>query len=157
MKLALVVLLETKVKQSCYHYIANSIMPNGWRETSNIEDDSSTRTWTLWDPRMVHVMLSIRTIQNMICMLKSGNVEFFFSACYRFNSYMQRRVLWKSIIEQSKYSGLPWIAVGDFNTIRWHYENNGGATPRAVGLIEFNDFIQKAGLIDLKLNGPLFT
>lgn len=33
----------------------------------------------------------------------------------------------------------------------------GGASPRAIGLIEFNDCIQEAGLIDLKLYGSPFT
>lgn len=70
---------------------------------------------------------------------------------------MQRRDLWKSNIDESKDSGLPWIVAGDFNTIRWTHEKEGGAIPRAAGLIEFNDCIQEAGLIDLKLSGASFT
>lgn len=47
---------------------------------------------------------------------------------------------------------MPSIVAGDFNTVRWKHEKFGGAIPRAVGLIQFNDYIKEAGLIDLKIN-----
>ena len=36
-KASLVVLLETKVKQSSYHCMKNSILPVGWLESSNLD------------------------------------------------------------------------------------------------------------------------
>lgn len=57
----------------------------------------------------------------------------------------------------STTSGLPWIVPGEFNTILRNHEKAGGAIPRARGLIEFNDCIQDAGLLDLKLTGPPIT
>jgi len=70
---------------------------------------------------------------------------------------MQRHDLWKTIRDLSTYSGLPWIVAGNFNTVRWNHEMHGGAGPRARGLIEFNDCLHDAGLLDMKLTGPLFT
>lgn len=93
LKLALVVLVETKVKQSSYNYIANSVMPNGWRETSNIEDNYSVRIWMMWDPRLVHVTVSFRDAQIMHCKVKYENVDFLYLVCYGFNIYLQRRDL----------------------------------------------------------------
>lgn len=61
------------------------------------------------------------------------------------------------MVAASKRSVVPWIVAGDFNTIRWSHEKSGGTVPRAVGLIQFNDCIQEAGLMELKLVGPVFT
>ena len=69
---------------------------------------------------------------------------------------MQRRDLWSTICNLST-CGLPWIVAGEFNTVRWTHEKHGGAAPRARGLIEFNDCLHDAGLLDMKLTGPLFT
>lgn len=144
LKLSLVVLVETKVKQASYTYIANSILPNGWKESSNMEAGSTARKWLMWDPRVVQVTVASWNPQYMHCNVKYGTVAFLLSVCYGYNNYMQRRDLWKSIIDRSKDSGLLWIVAGDFNTIRSH-EKEGGAIPRAAGLIEFNDCIQEVG------------
>lgn len=37
------------------------------------------------------------------------------------------------------------------------FEKTKGTVPRAIGLIEYNDYIQDAGLINLKLTSPLYT
>lgn len=150
-------LVETKVKQASYTYIANSILPNGWKESSTMEDGSTARIWMMWDPRLVQVTIASRNPQYMHCDVKYGTMAFLLSVCYGYNNYIQRRDLWTSITDRSKNSGLPRIVVGDFNAIRWTQENEGGAIPRAAGLIEFNDCIQEAGLIDLKLSEASFT
>ncbi|XXG79979.1 hypothetical protein AAC387_Pa09g0941 [Persea americana] len=157
LKLALVILLETKVKHSSYNYIVNSVVPSGWRESSNIATGSTARIWVLWDPRLVHVTVNASTNQCMHCEVIYGTKHFFLIACYGSNDYMQRRELWKTIRDLSLPSGLPWIVAGHFNTVRWTHEKRGGATPRARGLIELNDCHHDAGLLDLKLTGPLFT
>ena len=93
----------------------------------------------------------------MHCKVQYRNVVFFLSACYGFNSYIERKDLWNTIIQISKSITTPWIVAGDFKIIRWSHEKSGGATPRANGLIDFNDCIQEAGLMDLQLKGPIFT
>ncbi|RWR83584.1 Ribonuclease H domain-containing protein [Cinnamomum micranthum f. kanehirae] len=70
---------------------------------------------------------------------------------------MHRRSLWQSLIARSRNVSKPWIVAGDFNTIRWVLEKSEGSIPRAAGLIEFNDCIQEAGLVDLPLQGSPFT
>lgn len=157
MKLDLVILLETRVKQTSYHSVSSSVVPNGWMESSNMNDGSSARIWILWNPRVTQVTISSKSAQCMHCEIKYGDLVFFLSACYGFNNYIQRKDLWNTIIQNSKSIKIPWIVAGDFNTIRWPHEKSGGATPRAIGLIDFNDCIQEAGLMDLQLNGPPFT
>lgn len=93
MKLALVVLLETKVKQNSYNAIANSIVPNGWQENCNIDGGSAARIWVMWHPRLVRVNLNARTAQCMHCDVKYGTEYFLFSACYGFNNYIHMREL----------------------------------------------------------------
>lgn len=115
LKLSLVVLLETMVKQASYNYIANSILPACWKEVSNLEDGSTTaRIWMMWDPQVVHATISSQNPQCMHCDIKYGTVDFLLSMCYGYNNYMQHRDLWKSVIHRSKNSGLPWIVAGDF-------------------------------------------
>ena len=157
LKLAMIIMLESKVKHSSYTFIVNSVVPHGWKESSNIATGSSARIWVMWDPRLIHVAVKASTTQCMHCEVMYGNEHFFFTACYGFNDYMHRRDLWQTIRGLSSSCGLPWIVAGDFNTVRWNHEKTGGVAPRARGLIDFNDCIHDAGLFDLNLTGPLYT
>ena len=94
LKLALVILLETKVKLSSYNSIVTSVVPAGWRECSNIAQGSTARIWVMWDPRLLHVTVNASTTQCLHCEVLYGTEHFFFTACYEFNDYMQRRELW---------------------------------------------------------------
>ncbi|XXG82774.1 hypothetical protein AAC387_Pa10g0665 [Persea americana] len=135
LKLAMIIMFESKLKHSSYTFIVNSVVPHGWKESS----------------------VKASTTQCMHCEVMYGNEHFFFTACYGFNDYMHRRDLWQTIQGLSPSCGLPWIVAGDFNTVRWNHEKTGGAAPRARGLIDFSDCIHDAGLFDLNLTGPLYT
>ena len=55
LKLDFVILLETRVKQASFQYVASSIVPNGWMESSNLNEGSSAHIWVLWNPRGIQV------------------------------------------------------------------------------------------------------
>ena len=88
LKLAMIIMLESKVKHSSYTFIVNSVLPHGWNESSNIATGSSARIWVMWDPRLIHVDVKASTTQCMHCEVMYGNEHFFFTACYGFNDYM---------------------------------------------------------------------
>lgn len=153
---SLVALLETRIKPASFYYIKNYLLPNGWLETSNVDICSSSRIWLLWNPRKVHLQVLNMESQVIHCDVKFGNFQFFFSACYGSNNYIQRRELWLSLVSNARTSQ-SWVIAGDFNTLRWTHEKLGGATPRPAGLLDFNDCIQEVGLLELKLSGSPFT
>lgn len=80
--------------------------------------------------------------------------------CYGNNSVVLRDDLWKSLSAFS--SKVPqqqaWAILGDFNTVRWDFEKQGGgARPNQSAMDSFNDCINTCGLEELQLKGSCFT
>lgn len=153
---SLVALLETRIKPASFYCIKNFLLRNGWLETTNVDTCSSSWIWLLWNPRSVHLQVLHMEPQNIHCAVQFSNFQFYFSACYGHNNYIQRRELWQSLVLKATTSQ-PWVLAGDFNTLRWNHEKIGEAPPRPAGLIDFNDCIQEVGLIELTLSGSPFT
>lgn len=111
-KESLVALLETKIKPASYHCVKNAILPAGWLEVSNADICSSTRIWLLWNPRFVPIQVLDVEAQLINCDVKFDYVKLYFSACYGYNSYIQCRELWQSLISKNQ-SSWPWMVAGE--------------------------------------------
>ncbi|KAL7123640.1 hypothetical protein ACP275_01G118300 [Erythranthe tilingii] len=68
-----------------------------------------------------------------------------------------RRPLWTSLTNYSRASTLPWLCLGDFNTVRRPVEKSGGnvATPYMVNDIQ--ECCRLTGLDDLTSTGFYYT
>lgn len=54
-------------------------------------------------------------------------------------------------------SSLPWLAIGDFNEILYHYEKEGGRVRTQRQLQQFHDAIDDCALVGMDFTGDMFT
>lgn len=66
---------------------------------------------------------------------------------------MQRRSFWQEIKEDIPPASTPWLVIGDLNEVVSPSEKKGGRPFNASQALHLNQFIDKAGLIDLGFNG----
>lgn len=52
---------------------------------------------------------------------------------------------------------LPWLAIGDFNEILYHYEKEGGRARSQRQLQDFHDALDDCALADIGFSGDMFT
>lgn len=71
-------------------------------------------------------------------------------------SVESRALVWQELVEFSANNPLPCLISGDFNEILNPHER-GSQSFSPQGSLDFHDFIQKVGLIELKASNGLFT
>ncbi|KAK0588898.1 hypothetical protein LWI29_006805 [Acer saccharum] len=67
-------------------------------------------------------------------------------------SQLEQRVLWEQLHGSSTFN-MPWVVLGDFNTIRSDTERLGGRPRNCSSMAEFNECISSWGLLDLRFKG----
>ncbi|KAI9176278.1 hypothetical protein LWI28_000684 [Acer negundo] len=67
-------------------------------------------------------------------------------------SQLERRVLWEQLHGSSAFN-MPWVVLGDFNTIRFDTEMVRGRPRNSSSMAEFNECISRCGLLDLRFEG----
>ena len=72
------------------------------------------------------------------------------------NSVKDRRLLWEELFGLSSWWNIPWCVGCDFNVVRFPSER-AGSTVFTAAMRDFSDFISKQGLIDIPLEGGIFT
>ncbi|KAF5481500.1 hypothetical protein F2P56_002144 [Juglans regia] len=75
-------------------------------------------------------------------------VTFVYAKC----SYVDRRELWHDLEEWTDLDQ-PWLVLGDFNVIRRDSERVGGNPRPFISMLEFNDCIDRCGLLETSSSG----
>jgi len=71
--------------------------------------------------------------------------------------YLQRQQLWQELRQISSYNNLPWICIGDFNEIMYHWEKVGKKFADSYRMQSFRSFIDSCSLMDVHSKGCAFT
>lgn len=79
------------------------------------------------------------------------------TAVYAVNLIMTRKHLLEDLSTKVGFSTIPWIMLGDFNTIRFPHEKVGGNPSNLVEMNKFNKCVDICGLMDAKMSGHLVT
>ena len=79
-----------------------------------------------------------------------------FTGVYGPNLVRDRWLLWKELFGLSSWWNIPWCVGGDFNVVRFPSER-AGSTIFTATMRDFSDFIYEQGLIDIPLEGGIFT
>lgn len=87
---------------------------------------------------------------------KCDRFAWWFTAVYGPNCPITRPALWAELNFMRSLCALPWVLAGDFNTIRFQSEKRGGSDVTR-SMTDFSDFIESNTLVDLPLQGVLFT
>ncbi|XP_059629586.1 uncharacterized protein LOC132272456 [Cornus florida] len=74
---------------------------------------------------------------------------FFCSPVYALNLDKDRIALWNFLEHYSTFATGPWMALGDWNAIRFHSDKKGGKKVPQRILNDFNDCLHKAGLSEV--------
>jgi hypothetical protein len=157
-KVDVVCLQETKLDKVDERVI-HSIWGNrftGW-EVLNA-DNTAGGVLLLWDKRVVDRVNSIVGRFSVSCHWKSlvDGFEWVGTGVYGPNRDDSRSELWAELSEIRHQWSQPWCIFGDFNVVRFPSERRGcvRVTP---AMVEFSDFIEGSNLIDLPLNGGLYS
>ncbi|KAI9184691.1 hypothetical protein LWI28_000006 [Acer negundo] len=67
-------------------------------------------------------------------------------------SHFERRVLWEQLHGISDFN-VPWVVLGDFNTIHFDSEKVGGRPHNSLSMAEFNECTSRCGLLDVRFEG----
>ncbi|MQM23789.1 hypothetical protein Taro_056859 [Colocasia esculenta] len=93
----------------------------------------------------------------MDCTDISSGRRFHLSVVYGSNLSYERQSLWRDIILLSATITLPWLIIGDFNSVRYPQEKIGGRALTPSVLRDFNTCIDSSSLLDLKSVGNTYS
>ncbi|KAM7517189.1 hypothetical protein LguiA_006772 [Lonicera macranthoides] len=94
--------------------------------------------------------------QHITISFKCQQVLCYISFVYASTAYVKRRVLWQSLLAH-KQPSMPWMVVGDFNSVLGNHEVSGGNPPIRLSCEEFRSAIDGCDLIHVPVRGSLFT
>ena len=112
----------------------------------------------VWDKRVFEKVDCAVGMFSVNVLLK-GVVDDFVWACsgvYGPNGDNQRGAVWEELTRMHSRWNTAWCVFGDFNTIRYLSERF-GCEAFSPAMFVFSDFIEANYLVDLPLEGALFT
>ena len=150
-QLALLCIVETKVRRSNIDKVRRNCMPN-WGLLHNTPGSGVGRVWIIWDVVRLDVALLKNNKQSIDCMVtvRDNGKHFVLSGVYGLNDRVGRYDLWRDL--RSTYAvinGLPWLIMGDFNIVRKQEERKGGNPVDSAEMEDFNDCIQDIQVQDM--------
>lgn len=94
---------------------------------------------------------------NAQCVLKETQQQMHITFVHAPNVFQERVVLWGDLYRDSTRNHLPWLCLGDFNEILYHWEKAGKKRAETYRLTAFRDFLLQCSLMDLESKGCAFT
>ncbi|GAV74067.1 Exo_endo_phos domain-containing protein [Cephalotus follicularis] len=150
-------LLETRVRTRNKDRVARGL-PSGWKSVTNHAQSLLGRIWVIWNPSSVQFTVIDLSHQAIHGSLIIGKSVFYVSIVYDSCDYRDRRNLWENLIHHSsRFSGRPWVILGDFNVSRFPMEHSGIRPMLSKSTVEFNQCIRKCKIEDLQQTGHLFS
>ena len=112
----------------------------------------------MWDKRVVEKMDEAAGYYSLSCKFMNvlDQVEWSFSGVYGPNLDRERGLLWEELAGLPSWWDVPCCIGGDFNVVRFPSEKSGLVSFNSA-MHEFNDFISECGLLDIPLEGGMFT
>ncbi|XP_044491520.1 uncharacterized protein LOC123215472 [Mangifera indica] len=113
-----------------------------------------------WNKATINLNVIVNDGQYIHCEVKlvKENSSIGLTIVYGSNNPMERKVLWRNLINQSHMmQNTPWIIMGDFNTIKNPLEKIGGAPWGNYYCEDLKNCMREAELDDLRFMGHLLT
>ncbi|XP_019433239.1 PREDICTED: uncharacterized protein LOC109340119 [Lupinus angustifolius] len=112
--------------------------------------------WGLCNHDLVPIVL-MNNDQHISFSVLVDNKVLHFCVVYANTSYLLRRPLWSEVQKVISDNPGPWCCVGDFNVVLGAHECRSLRLPARIPSVEFQTFIDNAGLISLPTTGAQFT
>ena len=151
-------ILEAKISAQKLAWLMNVKFP-GWRYANNFDHHVAGRIFVMWNPSKVDLVtlgLSAQVIHCKVSCLISSKT-FCLSFVYGLHSIVNRRPLWSDLGDFSLQCTLPWLIMGDFNSILSAGERVNGAEVSSYEISDFHECCLSNGLSDLQSMGSFFT
>ncbi|GAV86640.1 LOW QUALITY PROTEIN: Exo_endo_phos domain-containing protein/DUF4283 domain-containing protein/zf-CCHC_4 domain-containing protein, partial [Cephalotus follicularis] len=143
-------LLETRVRAGNKDRVARGL-PRGWKSVTNHAHSLLGRIWVIWNPSSVQFTVIDLSHQAIHGSLIIGKSMFYVSIVYGSCDYREMRNLWENLIHHySRFSGKPWVILGDFNVSRYPREHSGVRPLLSKSMVEFDQCIRKCEVEDLR-------
>uniref|UniRef100_A0A2N9G614 Uncharacterized protein n=1 Tax=Fagus sylvatica TaxID=28930 RepID=A0A2N9G614_FAGSY len=112
----------------------------------------------MWDKRVVEKVDEAAGYYSLSCKFRNvlDQFEWSFSGVYGPNLDRERGLLWEELAGLLSWWDVPCCIGGDFNVVRFPSEKSGLVSFNSA-MHEFNDFISDCGLLDIPLEGGMFT
>ncbi|CAI9755487.1 unnamed protein product [Fraxinus pennsylvanica] len=109
------------------------------------------KLWVFWseDYKVDWVHFSNQALHGVF---RKGEYKMLVSFIYAKCNALDRRTLWQEL-ERIRMIGFPWVVSGDFNIIRNDTERIGGCPRPLQAMEDFNDCIDRCGLLELSVMG----
>ena len=113
---------------------------------------------SMWDKRVVKKVDEAAGYYSLSCKFRNvlDQFEWIFTGVYGSNLDNERGLLWEELLGLLSWWDAFCCIGGDFNVVRFPSEKSGMASFNSA-MHEFNDFISECGLMDIPLEGGLFT
>ncbi|KAL4018315.1 hypothetical protein IC575_021906 [Cucumis melo] len=150
-------LLETRVRESNFDYVSRRF-GNSWDYSCSYSNSGVGRIWVVWKKNRFSFSTCVvdeQFVTGTLTDLLSGVcVEVF--CVYASNSNIERRLLWRRLVEITSCWSSPEVVMGDFNAIRVHFEAFGGS-PIQGEMEDFDLATRDADLVEPSVQGNWFT
>ncbi|OIS98432.1 hypothetical protein A4A49_60914, partial [Nicotiana attenuata] len=134
-------------------------MFNGREYITNLEVHYNGRIWLTWSPDYFQVSVINVTAQAVTCRVTNicEQTNYIMTIVYEYNSKEERKEFWSYLRDISQRNHMPWLIVGDFNTVLKQDDRIGG-NPIIIGeIIDFHDCMEECGLIEIPQSGSRYT
>ncbi|KAJ6717306.1 hypothetical protein OIU74_009761, partial [Salix koriyanagi] len=151
---------KTKVSLNNLARVQKQLTPNGWDFISNATVEDKCIILIGWNPMDYSLTCIHSNAQWITCEAFSiaTSSSLFITFVYGMNTAAERRTLWDYLINSSQqFSQMPWILLGDFNTIMSSDQKVGGDMRWLAHHEEFQKTAHQAQLIPLPYKGLKFT
>ena len=121
-------------------------------------DGASGGILLIWNSRVVEKVEEAVGHFSVSCEFKNvgDQFEWAFTSVYGPNLNNRRRLMWEELTGLISWWDLPWCLGGDFNIIRFPSERLGAAS-FSKAMYRFSDFVSLHGLMDIHMEGGLYT
>ncbi|KAI7997086.1 hypothetical protein LOK49_LG10G01813 [Camellia lanceoleosa] len=156
-RLDVVALFETKVLFSSMGLFFNNL---GYTASTVVDPVGRVGgIWLIWNPTQVSVNVIVANQQVIQATIQRKDYEdWVLAAVYASPNLILRQALWEDLEDTTKSMSKPWLIAGDFNEIGGQHERRSfSQSTHQNRSRNFNESINKCGLMDLGCIGPKFT
>ncbi|GKC62627.1 RNA-directed DNA polymerase, eukaryota, reverse transcriptase zinc-binding domain protein [Tanacetum coccineum] len=152
-------ILETRLKCKKLQKTCDKVFQD-WEWFSNMDVCNKwCRIVIGWDSE-TNIQILHKTSQVIFCIINAPKFKFkcYFSFVYAANKGVERRDLWKVLINDHRYvNGNPWCIAGDMNVILNPNEHSCGTSIMNSDMVEFQDCLNVIEMKDISNSGLQFT
>ncbi|XP_060200824.1 uncharacterized protein LOC132629104 [Lycium barbarum] len=138
---------------------SNSVQSEETNHITNLDAHYNGRIWITWRPdyyRLVPVSITAQVVTCEVLYIPM-QLKFVLSFVYAFNTKEERKTLWESLVEHSENCTLPWMILGDFNSVLYMDDRIGGNPITWAEVADFQQCMEECGLVELPQQGNKYT